>query len=399
MSSFEQKIVVTGLACIHPMGKSITSCIDYLERAPLENASCSWKDHCFGEHAVGRLADDEFDKNLTSMEKRSFDRITKVVCDTVGRCIEDAQLEGQADMLAATGIISGSAFGCLESQDRLLKVLHEKGPSYLDPVEFPLTSHNFPISAASIKYGLKGPITAMIASMSAGLNALVYSAVQILKGQSPRMMVVAFDEINELQHAYLNEKKYLDCANQVGPVHTHKPIYPSESCVAWMLELEKSARQRKARIYGRLGNWHIAAGNFNPADTVHLQRGIAAVMANGASERSQEVIFVANGSGIAQDDEAENQALANLAEAGITFHSQIRLKPSIGNCLGAASLMEGALLLHQQHHRDRCKGVSAAVASPAFLLNSFGMGGNLISLTAQSVSPDVEPMDRQISGR
>ena len=395
MAEIDKKIVLTGLACIHPMGKDLRTCSNNLHLDSSAVSAEAWSEQCFGEHPIGRIPDEYFGQNLKSTEKRSFDRITMVVCDTVGQCVADAGLSGQPDKLAETGIISGSGFGCLETQDRLIQVLEEKGPAYFDPLEFPCTSHNFPISAAAIKFGLKGPITSMVAAMSAGLNALVYSAYQIMKGQTQRMIVVAFDEITQLQYAYLKEQNYLDCATCCDPYQMPKPVYPSESCVAWMLESVQSARQRHARIYAQLGNWRITAGKYRQIDVNAMRRGIKAAMPQGASQSSENMVFVTNGSGFQPDDEAENTALATLADAGVDFHQQIRMKPLIGNCLGAASLMEGALLLY---HRHPPQDLPEILSPEAYLFNSFGMGGNLISLSMQYVPFAGQPKADQPHG-
>ncbi|MGD9210173.1 MAG: beta-ketoacyl synthase N-terminal-like domain-containing protein [Desulfobacteraceae bacterium] len=386
MTPIEPKIVLTGLACMHPIGKNLAACSDFL-RGDASNKKESWYNLDYGEFPIGRIPNDYYGHNLTPMEMRSYDRISMVVCDTVGMCISNAGLSDQPDLLTTTGIMSGSGFGCLESQDHLRMVLKEKGPAYFDPVAFPWTSHNFPISAAAIKFGLKGPITAMITSMSAGLNAVIYSAYQILKGQTERMIAVAFDEINALQYAYLKEKKYLECTTYDPKDHSAKAVYPTESCVAWMLESEQSARQRQARIYGRLCQWHLSAGQWAKTNNNSLGQGIMSVIPYGDSSKPANIKFVTHGSGFQPEDDAENQAVKQLAEIGMIFQDYIQLKPIIGNCLGAAALIEGALLLNDPAPIEPCPPFSLDDVSRCYLLNSFGMGANQIALTIQSAQP------------
>lgn len=377
----DQKVIVTGLACIHPIGKSLQECCNYLERSS-DNSSppLQWYNHCFGKIPIGRIPDNCLSDDFTPMEIRSFDRISKVVSDTVGMCICSAKINHNSDLLAKTGIISGSAFGCLESQDRLRMVLHEKGPGYFDPVAFPWTSHNFPISAAAIKFGLKGPITAMIASMSAGLNAVIYSAYQIIKGQTDRMIVVAFDEINELQYAFLKERNYIDGTLQEGMNSQTEKIYLSESCVAWMLESAESAIKRKAPHYGTLDTWHLSASRFSGIDSDTLCHGVLEVVSKSSCPGSENIKFVTNGSGNPLDDHAENRALTQLAQKGVSFQNRIRLKPIIGNCLGAASLFEGALLLNNEYLVNSSAQINNIKSTLYYLLHSFGMGGNTIAM-------------------
>ena len=384
MTLIDSKVLITGLACMHPIGKDLLICSEFLRQYTSNRNKGDWYNNDFGEPPIGRIPDDYFGHKLTPTETRSLNRISRIVSDTVAMCLSNACIDNQPDLLATTGIISGSAFGCLESQDHLRMVLNEKGPAYFDPVEFPWTSHNFPISAAAIKFGLKGPITAMIASMSAGLNAIIYSAFQIIKGQAQRMIVVAFDEINELQYAYLKEKNYLDCVTQADKNHSADAVYLAESCVAWMLESEQAAKQRKAPIYGQLDKWHLSFSGFSGTDSDSLYQGIMEVISKMESTHSENIKFVTNGSGYSQDDHTENLMLKKLEQQGFLFQDYIRLKPIIGNCLGAASLFEGALLLEDEYFKNANPKVAVTKPCQSYLFNSFGMGGNQIALTIQT---------------
>lgn len=388
MSLLRKPVLITGLACVHPLGHGLHSCNDRLHQIPSDDPSVSWYDNCFGAPPIGRLASGHFGLELTPIEIRSFDRITMAVCATIQQCLEDAGISSLPNLLSETGVISGSAFGCLESQDRLRKVLTEKGPAYFDPLQFPLTSHNFPISAASIKFGLKGPITAMISSMSSGLNALIYCAYQIMKGRAQRMIAIAFDEITDLQYTFLKEKKRLKGTAHNHSAYSSKPVYSSECCVAWMLESAESVKQRNGKVYAFLEDWYIHAGRFEYIDEDALytviRRGLDSKKDN---EVYRDISYVANGSGLQHEDDVENRVLVNLSNEGIQFRECIRLKPDIGHCLGSSGLIEGALLLKQYYVNQLKKRMCINGSAPLFLLNSFGMGSNLISVLVRCMLP------------
>jgi hypothetical protein len=158
-----------------------------------------------------------------------------------------------------TGVVCGSALGCLErTQDFLAAVAQDAARA--DPILFPETLSNLVAGHVARHFGLKGPNLTVMAGALSGETALMEAAAILASGAADRILVLAGDSLTRPLYEYFEAAGMLDPAcfdadPREAPQKRHRQV-PGEGLVACLLETRKSAAARNAVVFGRyLGSW------------------------------------------------------------------------------------------------------------------------------------------------
>lgn len=385
----QSPVVITGVGCTLPIGKNLNESLDCLTKNKADRTGSLTAYNNRYEKPVGLIPDHYFESNIEPRERARYDRASMLVVNVVRECIESAGLVDEGDELARTGIISGSAFGCMDSSDAFLKKLYEGGPSMLDPMKFPFSSHNYPISVSAIKYGLKGPITSFVASVGSSFTALHFASCLIARGQAKRIIVIGFDEMGDLLYALLNE---MGCFNGDGhtPKTRRKRAVISEGCAGIVVEDSRAADSRSATVWGEIAGWSAAYGSSRSPEASRIKETIKKSMEKANWHEKNLDLLVLNGAGMPGDEDVEKEAVESLQRDGYWLHKQIDLKAILGNYLGASGLVEAVFALQMiktgNNTLDSSKQkfmesvLEKGKETPKqFVINNFGLGGNIAS--------------------
>ncbi len=131
-----------------------------------------------------------------------------------------------------TGLVSGSHFGCAQVYD-MHNRLRRHGPRGIDAIRFAQATHNYPVSAAAIDFGLQGPCFAIVSTKAAGLDALTCALDWLNDDRCDRVIVAAFEDFTPELTAVLDQKR---CRNSAQVF--------SESMVLMLLERQSTAAAR-----------------------------------------------------------------------------------------------------------------------------------------------------------
>ena len=88
----------------------------------------------------------------------------------------------------------GYALATLDTNERFMTRMLQKGPRWVDPRLFPATSPNAGPGHCAIAFKLTGPNFAVCSGLGGGLEALQAAAELIASGDTERMVVVAVDD-------------------------------------------------------------------------------------------------------------------------------------------------------------------------------------------------------------
>jgi len=271
------------------------------------------------------------------------DRISLMVAAGFSRCQADMQPVRLDVDPTRTGILCGSAFGSLEITGELLCGLHREGVLGLDPIKFPMESHNYPLSFTAVQHGLKGPIASIIGFSSASLAALQLGRWLVCQGQADRLFIVGVEEIGPILQRYVNSQSHPKM--RLSALRQKNGPYLSEGCTVVCLEKLSAAGTCGTDIYGKISG--VAAGN-NPWGRMD-QRSITNVARRAiktAHLTPDDIDVVAlNGSGSSNDREAEKAAMRTVFGKRARGLRSVPIKRKIGNHLGASGISELAYLL------------------------------------------------------
>lgn len=184
-----------------------------------------------GAFSILRLPEEPADRRHTQLSSR----LSRLIGELASRAgLLPADLAGPA-----TGLVSGSRYGCSLVAD-MHRRLRELGPRGIDAVGFAQATHNFPVSACAIDYGIQGPGIALVSSHAAGMEALTCGRDWLLEGRCDRVIVAAFEDLEGPAAAHVE----LLAAPGAPPVH--------EAMALVLLERGSTARARRATVLAEI---------------------------------------------------------------------------------------------------------------------------------------------------
>ena len=168
-----QRVVVTGLGAVTPIGNTVSDYWDGLVSGRNGVAGITLFDA--SEHACRFGAEvKDFDPSgfLEAKEAKRWDRFCKFGVVAAKQAVADAGLditEANADRI---GVSIGSGVGGLLTMETQAHVLEGKGPGRVSPFTVPMMIPNMATGLAAIALGAKGPSSAVATACAAGSNAI-----------------------------------------------------------------------------------------------------------------------------------------------------------------------------------------------------------------------------------
>ncbi|HEX3048062.1 MAG TPA: beta-ketoacyl synthase N-terminal-like domain-containing protein [Bacillota bacterium] len=329
-----KKIAITGRGLCLPIGLEYNDCLEFMLSGRNDSPLC-------GNQNAGLIDKEVLARKISPKSAFQVDHVTRMVLNVVSQCINSGRIEVAKDP-AAVGILSGSLFGSFQTNCQSIIDLTVKGPKFIDPEMFPLTSHNYPISLAAIEFGLKGPITSFIKSTNAGLQALSYGVQLLRSGLAKQMIVVAYEEINKINMAVLQEKTKLSSRKSDSKPWSLDSggSFLAEGCGGLVIEDYESAKERGAQILGEVihcGNYFIPG--FEKRQTA-LQKNLQKFRETYADLDGNQTAYFLNVNGNPEDDAMEKKMAEELSLKNV-----YAVKPLIGNYLGGSGMIESVIAL------------------------------------------------------
>ena len=168
-----QRVVVTGLGAVTPIGNTVSDYWDGLVSGRNGVAGITLFDA--SEHACRFGAEvKDFDPSgfLEAKEAKRWDRFCKFGVVAAKQAVADAGLditEANADRI---GVSIGSGVGGLLTMETQAHVLEGKGPGRVSPFTVPMMIPNMATGLAAIALGAKGPSSAVATACAAGSNSI-----------------------------------------------------------------------------------------------------------------------------------------------------------------------------------------------------------------------------------
>ena len=182
-----QRVVVTGLGAVTPIGNSVADYWDGLTSSRNGVAGITLFDA--SRHACRFAAEVEaFDPSgfIEPKEAKRWDRFCKFGVVAAKQALIHAGLDITPENADRIGIIIGSGVGGLLMMETQAHVLEGKGPSRVSPFTVPMMIPNMATGLAAIAVGAKGPSSAVSTACAAGSNAIgdAFRLLQLGKGDA-----------------------------------------------------------------------------------------------------------------------------------------------------------------------------------------------------------------------
>jgi hypothetical protein len=318
-----QSIEISGIGMMTPKGNTM---LDVLNNV-LQEKTIKYKN----KGTVVRLGQGVSSDCIADVSKKKHTRLSRMVIDTIGRCIKNACIDEKDISESDTGIITASYFGCLEAIDGITRSIYKNNSrNSVNPIEFSKATHSFPAAMATIKYHLKGPVVSLVSTQNAGLDAIQLAINLINSGKAKNMFVIGYEEIPPLAQQYLVD---------VGILSTNTKLHvpACEGCIAILLQKNNKNNNFlnnsiKAKVI------KVKANFFSEDNVIDTYRNNIVNTSN-YLDKSNKPVLIYHGINSINDTNNGNNIINNLVSEGILINA-VNIEEKIGNYFGAGPLIE-----------------------------------------------------------
>jgi 3-oxoacyl-[acyl-carrier-protein] synthase II len=408
----DSRVVVTGLGVVTPIGIGLPDFwAGLLAGKNGVSRLTAFDVSAFPSNMAAQVRDFDPERWIDHKSAARMDRFSQFATAAASLAMADAGLPHVGFDGERAGVIIGSGIGGSETIESGQARLAEKGPRGLDPFFVSKLLVNMAACTVSIRFGLKGPLSAPSVACSTGANA-IGDAFRILQRGDADVMLAGGSEACLTPMAYGGFCANRSMSRRNDRVETaSRPFDKSrdgfvmgEGAGVAVLESLEHARSRGVRVYAEL------AGYGNTADAFHFTApdpsasGMIRAMRHALADAGlpPEAIghINAHGTSTVLNDKLESAAIQAVfgARAGAIKISAV--KSMIGHLLAAAGAVEFAAAVMSVHTDivpptinyeepdpecplDYVTHGAESVELRAALSNSFGFGGGNVCLAVK----------------
>jgi 3-oxoacyl-[acyl-carrier-protein] synthase II len=292
-------------------------------------------------------------------EARRMDWFVQFAMAATHQALVDGGLSDLSKVdLERFGVLIGSGIGGLGVIEEQNRILLEKGPGRVSPFLIPMLIVNMASGQVAIKWGFKGPNSAVATACATG-NHAIGDAAEIIRRGAADLMVAGGTEgaVTPLGLAGFIQARAVSERND-DPERASRPFdkdrdgfVMGEGAGLLILEEYEHAKKRGVRIYGELLGYGMSDDAFHmtspPDDGNGAMRAMQAALKD-AGLAADKIDYVnAHGTSTPLGDKAETLAIKRVFGAHATDKKLwvSSTKSMIGHLLGAAGGAEAVASL------------------------------------------------------
>jgi 3-oxoacyl-[acyl-carrier-protein] synthase II len=370
----KKNVVITGMGIVSSIGfdkKSFWDCISEGKSAikPITGFKTSeFKSHT-GAEVVG------FDAR-SYINRRIIKNLDKICCFAIAAsrlAFKDADLKTDESNNTYTGIVLGSMYGGWISIAEFHRQMLEYKLKRVDPLLFPNTVPNSAASQIAIEFGLKGPNTSLGSGFASGNDAIGWGLDYLRRERATTMLCGGAEELSYWLMGSFDKLGFLSKVTDKNK-EVFKPfdkyrngLVLGEGAAILILETQKEAQKRGARIYGHLIGYGCAYSD--PNTTTGLERSISLALED-AKITPQEIDYInAEGNALIDSDKIESYALKKVFGKYINRLSISSVKPVLGHSLGASGAFDAITCILAMHNNTVPPTINYEIPDPKCDLN------------------------------
>jgi len=272
MKMKENRVVVTGLGVISPVGNDIAAFWKALKEGKSGvGALTAFDTTGFDSRIAGQV--NVFDTalyGLSAKDTKRMDRFVQFAVASTKQAITDAGLDLAKEDRTRIGVVVGSGIGGLDIIEKEHKIFLAKGPSRLSPFLIPMLIVNEAAGQIGITFGLKGPNCCVSTACATGSHA-IGDAFRILERNDADVMVCGGTEGSIVPTGVggFCALKALSKRNN-EPQKASRPFerdrdgfVMAEGCGIVVLERLEHAKKRNAHIYAEVVGYGMSCDAYH----------------------------------------------------------------------------------------------------------------------------------------
>ena len=350
----EQRVVVTGLGVVTPIGLGIDEFWEGLKEGRNGVSKITHFDPTdYRSHMAAEVKNFDPTDWIDGKSAERMDRFIHFGMTSAVMALKDSGLNTFAFDGNRAGVIIGSGIGgALTIQEGHSK-LQEKGPKSINPFLVSKTLINMAACMVSITYGFKGPLSAPSVACSTGANAIGDAFRIIQRGDADIMLAGGAEaSINPLPFAGFCAARSMstrnDCVEKASrPFDKNRDGFVmGEGAGIVVLEQLEHAASRNACIYAELVGYGNTADAFHYTAPEPRGDGMIRVMRAALKDAGidpQEVKYInAHGTSTVLNDKIESEAIMQVFGNHCKNLKISSIKSMIGHLLAASGSTEFA---------------------------------------------------------
>jgi len=358
----KRRVVVTGLGAVTPVGNSTE---EYWAAITQGKSGLGPITKFDPKNLPTRIAGEvrNFDplKWMDKKEARRLDPYLKYAIACAAMAVEDAALNVEKVERTRFGVLVGSGIGGITTLLDSHKDMLEQGPDRVSPFFIPFLIINMASGLISMRYGAKGPNSAVATACATG-NHAIGDAVKIIQRNDADVMIAGGAEaiITEMTFAGFCQMKAMSTRND-EPTRASRPFDAdrdgfvcSEGGGLVVLESLEHAIKRDARIYAEIVGYGMTSDAHHMTAPDPEGDGAARCMAEAlrdAGVAPTDVGYInAHGTSTPYNDKFETMAIKRVFGPQAKKLAVSSTKSMIGHLLGAAGGVEAIATILAIHH-------------------------------------------------
>ena len=352
----ERRVVITGLGVVTSLG---------------ETADAMWDNVCAARSGISlirrwdttkypvKFGGECFDFDITKYgvdprEAKRMDRFAHFGLAASVTAVADSGLDFARESIHRCGVIIGSGIGGIETLEEQKKILDSRGVGRVSPFTVPRLMVNAASGNVSIRFGIRGPNTAVATACATGSNS-IGDAMRFIQHDMADVMIAGGSEaaLCELGMASFMAARALSSRND-DPPRGSRPwdkdrdgFVMSEGAGVVILEELEHAKKRGARIYAEVVGYGMSGDASHI--TAPLEGGEGAAMAmklalKDAKAAPSDVNYInAHGTSTPLGDIAETRAIKATFGEHAKRLPVSSTKSQMGHLLGASGGVEAVI--------------------------------------------------------
>ncbi|MEW6054415.1 MAG: beta-ketoacyl-ACP synthase II [Nitrospirota bacterium] len=358
----KKRVVITGVGMITPLGIGVEeSWKGLVDGNPGIRRITQFDASAFPTQIAGEVQNFNPEDYIELKEIKKMDRFIHFALAAAEMAVKDAGFSVTGQNADRVGVIVGSGIGGLHAIEHYHSVLLEKGPRKITPFFIPMLVVNLAAGQISIRFGAKGPNSAVATACATGSHAIGDAFKIIQRGDADAVIAGGTEAvITPLGIGGFNAMKALSTRND-APEKASRPFdiardgfVMGEGAGIVILESFENAMDRGAKIYAEIVGYGMTADAYHITAPAPGGEGAARCMAmalNDGGVSASEVGYInAHGTSTKFGDELETSAIKTVFGDYAYKLTVSSTKSMIGHLLGAAGGVEGVISILAVHH-------------------------------------------------
>ncbi len=400
----KRRVVVTGLGLVTPIGIGVQETWDAAVNGksgigPITQFDAS----SMPVRIAGEIKGFDPANYIEAKEIKKMDRFIHLAMAAATMAVEDSGFKITGENAERVGVVIGSGMGGLPAIEHYHKAFLEKGYRRISPFFIPMLIINLASGSVSIKFGAKGPNSAVVTACATGSHSIGDAFKIIQRGDADAMIAGGTESvITALGIGGFAVMKTLSTRND-EPEKASRPFdsdrdgfVMGEGAGIVFIESLESALARNAKIHAEIIGYGMSSDAYHittPApDGEGAARCMNAALKDGGLAPEKIDYINAHGTSTKYGDELETTAIKTVFGEHAYKLCVSSTKSMVGHLLGAAGGVEAILSILSICHGKVLPTINLDTPDPECdldfvpktakqvdvtfaLSNSFGFGG------------------------